>query len=81
MREEIREIERFRARGENGYETTIIILQRFHYVRTMSQPDALVPGMKTIRTEDGFACNFKDERTFEVVNDPLHPAQIVRRVS
>jgi hypothetical protein len=76
-----REIERFDARSDDGsYETTIIVYQHFIDVGTRANPNAVAPGLKEARTIDGYACNFKDDDTFEVVNDPLHPAMIVRRM-
>lgn len=73
------EIERFRAVAADGYETTIIVYQEFIDTGTRKNPNAVVPGLREVRTIDGFACNCKDEDTFEIVNDPLHPSLIVRR--
>lgn len=78
-----REIGRFVARSEDGeYEATIVVLQKFIDASTLSNRSAPpIPGLKEVRTADGFACDYLDENTFKVVNDPFHPGMIVRRVS
>lgn len=76
-----REIERFLARSDDGeYEATIIVYQNFVEAASRNAPHAVIPGLKEARTPDGLACKFKDEDTFEIVNDPFHPGMIVRRV-
>lgn len=78
---ETREIERFDARSDDGeYETTIIIYQNFIDVGTRENPNAVAPGLKEARTIDGYAVNVKGDDEFEIVNDPLHPGMIVRRI-
>ena len=78
---ERREIGRFVARSDDGsYKTTIIIYQDFVDAGSRGNPNAVLPGTKHARTIDGYACNRIDDDTFEVVNDPLHPETIVRRV-
>jgi len=76
-----REIDRFRAVSNDGYETTIVVYQNFIPVGTREDPDEVAPGMKEARTIDGFACNRQgDDDTFQIVNDLRHPNLIVRRV-
>jgi len=74
-----REIDRFKAVSDDGYETTIIVCQEFVDVGTRGNPDAVVPGLKKARTTDGFACNRIDGDTFQILNNPLRPDLIVRR--
>lgn len=75
-----REIERFAAVSDDGYETTIVIYQDFVDAGTRGNPHAVIPGLKEARTISGFACNPVDDDTFQIVNDPLHSDLIVRRV-
>jgi len=75
------EIERFEARSDDGaYETTIIIYQKIIDAGTMQNPHATILGLREAHTIDGSACNIIDDDTFEVVDDPLHPKIIVRRI-
>lgn len=79
---ELREVDRFLARSDDGaYETEIVVMREFLLVRSMESPGPRhIRGLKEARTIDGFACNCIDDDTFEVVNDSLHPNVIVRRV-
>lgn len=76
-----REINRFQAVSDDGYETTIVVYQHLIATGTMQNPNAVIGGMKEVRTVDGFACNRLNEDTFEIVNDPLRPGLIVRRAT
>ncbi|MFH1745487.1 MAG: hypothetical protein ABIG44_00420 [Planctomycetota bacterium] len=73
---ERREIDRLVVRSDDGsYETTIVVYQDF-----INAAGTMVPGLKAAKTIDGHACNFKGDDEFEIVNDPHHPAMIVRRI-
>ncbi len=76
-----REIERFQAVSDDGYETTIIVRQDFIHAATRENPNAVIPGQKEARTIDGFACNRVDDNTFKIITDPQRPDLIVRRVN
>lgn len=68
-----REIDRFKARSDDGtYATTIIVYRDF--------VDGHIPGMREARTVDGHACNRIDDNTFQIVRDPLLPHITVRRI-
>lgn len=79
---ETREIERFVARSDDGeYETTIIIYRDYIDAGSLQNPNTEIPGKLTeARTVDGYACNQLGDDRFEIVNDPPHPAMIVRRI-
>lgn len=75
-----KEIDQFLARSDDGeHEVTIIVYQNFIDAGTREDPNAVTPGLKEVRTSDGFACNFKGNDTYEIGNDPCHPV-IVKRV-
>ena len=79
---EQRELERFVARSDDGqYECTIIVLLNLVPVPSNDDPNATRPGSRELKTETGFDCNDLGEDLFEIVNDPLHPGVIVRRVA
>jgi hypothetical protein len=68
------EVERFRARSEEGnYETTIIIMQ---YMSPLG-----IPGLKEARTVEGYECvMLPGGRSFRVMTHPSSPRLVVRRV-
>lgn len=74
-----REIDRVPVVGEDGRETDVIIYQEFHATHTFGSTGT-TSGLKDARTIEGYACNVIDEDTFEVVADPLRPAERLRRV-
>ena len=57
------QIDKFTARSEDGKFKTVInvILDG----KTSSKGE-FIPGWKTFRTEDGWACNFIDDETYEM---------------
>ena len=76
-----REIDRFDARSDYGYETTIVIMQKFIDVSHFgSQHAEEIPGVRRYVTINGLACNHIDDDTYEVVEDPLRPNLILRRI-
>ena len=78
---ETRLVDRFQARSEDGtYQTTILISQDFLDAGSFDNPNATIPGLKTVRTADGYSCNVKGDDTFEVVNHPFRPSILLRRV-
>jgi len=78
MPDEIREVDRFRARSDDGEEFTIIVLQKFLDAKTMTHPGAEpVPSrLKTLQTLEGGRVNFIDETTFEIVSLELRVHRI-----
>ena len=78
--ETIKEIERFPAMGDDGFQTTIVIMQSFAKVSMFQKDDELVPGMKEFRTIEGEHCNRINDDEFEILGDGVHPDRTVRRV-
>lgn len=78
---ERREIDRFVARSDDGaYETTIIVYQEIIADTAFGPRHVALPSTADYRTIDDYDVNVKGNDEFEIVNDPLHPAMIVRRV-
>ncbi|MEX2218600.1 MAG: hypothetical protein WD749_07540 [Phycisphaerales bacterium] len=76
-----REVERFKARSDDGrYETVVILYRRMISAATRDDPRAVMPGPRQARTLDGFACNYLDENLYEVLDHPKYPGLMVRRV-
>lgn len=74
-----REVDRFPAKTDDGFETTIIVDQDFLKADTLDG-NGFVPGMKTAKTIDGYFCNRKDDDTFEMVGTFRRGSNILRRV-
>ena len=76
-----RELERFKARSDDGrYETVVILYRRMISAATRADPKATIPGPKQARTLDGFTCNYLEEGLYEVLDHPKFPGVVVRRV-
>lgn len=62
----IREIERFLAVSENGMKTTIVVLQEFIVIDSVTEVKE-IPGVKEFITINREKCNQITEDTFKVV--------------
>ena len=74
------ETDRFRAVSDRGIARTIIILQEYAPTSPSCNPQGFLEGLQEVQTLHGYPVNFIDENTLEVLNDPLHPGLIVRRI-
>lgn len=71
-----REVERFRARSDDGsYETVIVVTQDFVDAASLDDPEGALPGLKRARTIDGLHCNHLGNDRFRV----LHREIVVTR--
>jgi hypothetical protein len=71
------EINRFKAKSEDGKEYTIIEYQEEHDVTSMpSEYREWLPGLKRLATSDGLAVNYIDSETFKIVSTD----EIIRKV-
>jgi hypothetical protein len=71
---ELREIDRFPARSDDGSRKTTIVL--FQYMVSTAVQAELMPGMKHAETVDGETCERLDDDTFRLSATGV----IVRRV-
>ena len=63
-----REIDRFRAKSDEGHTYVVVIYQEFHRVEEVGSPTASwVPGMKRLALSDGSPLNRIDDNTFKIV--------------
>ncbi|MBI5761886.1 MAG: hypothetical protein HZA51_00005 [Planctomycetes bacterium] len=76
----LHEIDRFGVEGGEGYQTTVIVYQNMISSRLLNGAVEQIAGLKEARTVDGLAVNCIDDDTYQIVNDPLNPMRIVRRV-
>ena len=68
----------FRAVSDNGHEYVVIEYQDVLNAGTFDDPNAELPGLRSFRTVDGRAVNFRGGNSFEIVDvSPIH----IERVS
>ncbi|KAA3642802.1 MAG: hypothetical protein DWQ07_19955 [Chloroflexi bacterium] len=72
----IQEIGRFVAQSDSGQEYTIVQYQEFIDAGARDDPNAEVPGLKSMKTTTGLHVNYIDSDTFKIVPT----GEVVRRV-
>lgn len=75
-----REVDRFEAIGDGGYQTTVVVNQEFHEVNTFGGVRPPIAGLREFRTTDGYHCSEISGDEYQIVNDPFLPEMIVRRL-
>lgn len=73
-------IERFHARAANGETFEIVVDQEMVPAGTSGDPNATVPGLKSLRTSDGRMVNRISDTEFSVLGDPLVGEIRVQRI-
>lgn len=74
----IKSLGRFRAVSNSGNEYEVIEYQDVIDAGTLADPNAELPGLRSFRTADGRAVNFRGGNSFEIVDvSPIH----IERVS
>jgi hypothetical protein len=73
---EIKEIDRFFTKTDDGEEYEIIQYQEFIDASSHDDPNAEVPGIKRFRTSNGLFVQYIDPNTFKIITS----SKIIKRV-
>lgn len=60
-------IDEFDVISEDGQEFHILVYREIINAGTMTDPHATIEGLKSLRTSEGYHCNWIDENNFEIV--------------